>query len=61
MRPPKYLKNFNPELFPSKGIIWTKIWVETEEKAKHSPLYPGIHPIFRNLTLTLLLMPKSTF
>jgi hypothetical protein len=29
---PTYLKNFNPELFLSKGNAWTKYGAETEGK-----------------------------
>jgi hypothetical protein len=48
MGPPIHLKNFNPEIFLSKGKIGAKIGTETEAKAIQRPPHLGIHPICRH-------------
>jgi hypothetical protein len=53
LEPPTYLQNFNSELLLFKGNIGRE---ETEGKAIKQLLHPGIHPIYRHQTQTLLLM-----
>jgi hypothetical protein len=45
MGSPTHLKNFNLELFPSKGNTNSKSGAETEEKAIQRLPHLGIHPI----------------
>jgi hypothetical protein len=59
MEPLTHLKNFNPELFLSKGNVGTESGTETEGKAIQKLPHLGIHPIYSHQTQTLLLMPKS--
>ena len=57
--PPTLLKNFNPELFLSKGSTGTKSGTETEGKVIQRLPHQGINPICCYQTQTLLLMPRS--
>jgi hypothetical protein len=45
MGPPTYLKNFNPEIFLSKGKTEKKYGAETEGKAIQRLPHLGIYPI----------------
>jgi hypothetical protein len=59
MGPPTHLKNFNLELFLSKGNVGTKSRAETEGKTNQRLPRLGIYPICRHQTQTLLLMSRS--
>jgi hypothetical protein len=60
MGPPTHLKNINPELLLLKGNVRRKIGTETERKAIQRLPHLGIHPMCRQPTQELLLMPRST-
>jgi hypothetical protein len=54
-----HLRNFNPELFLSKGNARTKYdGAETEKKSHLRPPHLGIHPICRQQIPVLLLMTR---
>ena len=58
MGPPTHLKNFNSELFLSKGNAGTKNEAETKDKAIHKLPLLGVRPIHNYETQTLLLIPR---
>jgi hypothetical protein len=60
MGPSMHLKIFNPEVFLYKGKTGIKNGTETERKAIQILPHLGIHPICRQQTPTLLLIPWST-
>jgi hypothetical protein len=58
MGPLTNLKNFDSELFLSKGNSRSKNGTEIEEKAIQILSHLGINPMSRHKTLTLLLVPR---
>jgi hypothetical protein len=50
---------FNSELFLSKENVGTKNGAENERQANQRLPYLGIHPIHRQESLTLLLIPRN--
>jgi hypothetical protein len=54
-----HLKNISTELLLSKENRGTKSGAEIEERSSRDWLYLGIHPIYRQQTQSLLLMPRG--
>jgi hypothetical protein len=53
MEPSSQFKNFNPEMFLSKGKTGMKIGTNIDGKATQRLPYLGIHPIYRHQTHTI--------